>query len=131
MSNDFASKGCFLSGQGALSGGAVDDNQTVLNLRTIIDKMPGGFFIYRADGDEEIVYINKAMLRIFNCDTMEEFKAITGNSFRGIVHPDDLDEVEKSIEQQSAKGGRNPLDRRLWAFYTQRFVWRCILCICR
>ncbi|NBJ91069.1 response regulator [bacterium 1xD42-62] len=69
-------------------------------MRTVIDKMPGGFFIYRADGNEEIIYANEAILRIFNCDTMEEFKELTGNSFRGIVHPDDLDEVEKSIGEQ-------------------------------
>ena len=40
------------------------------------------------------------MLRIFECDTMEEFVELTGNSFRGIVHPDDLEEVEQSIWYQ-------------------------------
>lgn len=64
------------------------------------NKMPGGFFIYRATGDEEILYANKSMLRIFNCDTMEEFREITGNSFRGLVHPDDIDAVERSIREQ-------------------------------
>lgn len=103
MSNDSMSKEYFLSGQCVPFGDAVDADQTVLSMRTVIDKMPGGFFIYRADGDEEIIYANKAMLRIFNCDTMEEFKELTGNSFRGIVHPDDLDEVEESIKQQIAK----------------------------
>ena len=68
-----------------------------------IDKMPGGFFIYRADGKEEILYANKALLRICNCSTMEEFRALTGNSFRGFVHPDDLEDVEKSIEKQIAE----------------------------
>ncbi len=64
------------------------------------EAIPGGFFIYHADGDEELIYFNRAMLRIFGCDTKEEFIAHVNNSFKGIVHPDDLDEVEKSIIQQ-------------------------------
>lgn len=65
-----------------------------------MDEMPGGFLIYYADRGEEIVYANRSLLRIFQCDTMEEFRRHTHNSFRGLVHPDDLDEVEASIAQQ-------------------------------
>ena len=67
-----------------------------------MDKMPGGFLIYCADRGEEILYANQALLRIFQCSTMDEFREHTGNSFRGLVHPDDLDEVEKSIWTQIA-----------------------------
>ncbi len=65
-----------------------------------MDEMPGGFLIYHADGDEEIIYANTALLRIFRCDTLKEFKELTGNSFKGIVHPYDLDAVEESIRKQ-------------------------------
>lgn len=68
--------------------------------RHFMDEMPGGFFIYRADDTEEIIYANKALLRIFQCDTMEEFRELTGNSFKGLVHPEDLDAVEESITEQ-------------------------------
>lgn len=71
-------------------------------LKNFMDEMPGGFFIYRADKSEELIYANAAMLRMFNCTTMEEFRELTGNSFRGIVHPDDLDAVEHSIAEQIA-----------------------------
>lgn len=71
-------------------------------MRQLTDWMPGGFFIYRADGDEELLYANEAMLRLFLCDSEEELWALTGNSFRGIVHPDDLAAVEKSIQEQIA-----------------------------
>lgn len=67
-----------------------------------MDEMPGGFMIYYADGGEEIIYVNKALLRIIQCDTMKEFREWTHNSFRGFVHQDDLDEVEESIIQQIA-----------------------------
>jgi len=66
----------------------------------MIDKMPGGFFIYHADGNEEIIHINRSMLRIFGCDTLEEFKEHTGYTFPGIIYPDDLNRVEESIREQ-------------------------------
>ena len=76
--------------------------KTACEIIDFMDKMPGGFLIYHADGDEEIIYANKALLRIFHCDTMKEFQELTGNSFKGIVHPDDLDAVEQSIKDQIA-----------------------------
>ncbi|MCI8514492.1 MAG: response regulator [Lachnospiraceae bacterium] len=85
--------------------GAAPDRQKFTAVHDIIrfmDKMPGGFLIYHADGDEEIIYANKALLRIFRCDTLEDFRELTGNSFRGIVHPEDLDFVEQSIREQVA-----------------------------
>ena len=74
--------------------------QELTLLKKIMDEMPGGFFIYHAEGNEEIIYANKALLRIFGCSTIEEFRALTGNSFRGIVHPDDYERVEESIRIQ-------------------------------
>lgn len=68
--------------------------------RQILDSMPGGLFVYHADGAEELIYANQAMVRIFGCETMEEFKELTGYSFRGIVHPDDIENVEESIWKQ-------------------------------
>ena len=72
------------------------------NLR-FMEEMPGGVLIYYADGGEEIVYANRALLRIFQCVSMEEFRTLTGNSFRGMVHPEDLEDVERSIREQVAK----------------------------
>lgn len=67
-----------------------------------MDEMPGGFLIYHADDTEKIIYANTALLRIFRCDTLSEFQTLTGNSFKGIVHPEDLDAVEQSITEQIA-----------------------------
>ncbi|SFA89146.1 diguanylate cyclase (GGDEF) domain-containing protein [Acetitomaculum ruminis DSM 5522] len=63
--------------------------------------MPGGFFVYKADWDkEEILYANQDLFDIFECENEEEFKEFTGGSFKGIVHPDDYDYVEKSLYAQ-------------------------------
>lgn len=85
------------------------DEQTLPVIEQISEGMPGGFFIYHADGDEELIYTNGAMLEIFGCDTLEEFKKLTGYTFKGIVHPADIDKVEESIRVQIAHGG-NKLD---------------------
>ena len=78
------------------------DEHTLSGIEPILEGMPGGLFIYHADGDEELMYINSAVLRIFGCDTEEEFRSLTGYTFRGMVHPDDIDEVERSIQIQIA-----------------------------
>ena len=76
--------------------------ETVLEMINFMDEMPGGFLIYYAEHDEKIIYANKALLRIFQCNSFQDFQELTGNSFRGIVHPEDLDRVEMSIWEQIA-----------------------------
>ncbi len=83
------------------------NEQTLPVIEQITDGMPGGFFIYHADGNEELIYANKAMIGIFGCSSMEDFIEYIGGSFRGLVHPEDLDQVENSIHSQismSSKG---------------------------
>ena len=65
-----------------------------------IDHLPGGFLIYRATATEEIIYANKALIRMFGCKDIKEFYKYTGKSFRGLVYKDDYEEVTNSINQQ-------------------------------
>ena len=74
--------------------------QTALEFVRFIDEIPGGFLIYKAYGNEEIIYANKALIKIFRCSTLQEFREFTGNTFRGVVLPVDLDAVENSIQRQ-------------------------------
>ena len=62
--------------------------------------MPGGFFIYRAAGDEELIYVNQAAMEIYGCEDLDEFKALTGYTFRGMVYPEDYDSISASIDHQ-------------------------------
>ena len=77
---------------------------TLAVVEQIGSHMPGGFFIYRAGGGEELLYANRAVLRIYGCDTMDEFKALTGFTFRGMLHPEDYDAIHASIDQQITDG---------------------------
>lgn len=83
--------------------------KTAYEMVRFMEEIPGGFMVYRADGDERIVYANMGLLRIFRCESWERFQELTGGSFRGVVHPEDLDEVEESIWRQIA-GSQYDLD---------------------
>ncbi len=74
--------------------------KSAYELIKFFDEMPGGFFIYCADEEERILYVNNAVLRIFGCSDREEFDKLTGGSFKGFVYPDDLQAVEDSIAEQ-------------------------------
>ena len=69
-------------------------------IEQITEGMPGGFFIYRAYGDEGLIYANRALIRMYGCDDLEEFQRYTGYTFPGLVHPEDIRQVEQSIHQQ-------------------------------
>ena len=74
------------------------------------EQIPGGFFIYRADEKMELLYVNNAVLRIFGCETRAEFNELTGNSFAGLVHPEDYETIRSSIERQIAETGNEKRD---------------------
>lgn len=62
--------------------------------------LPGGFFIYKADKEGKLLYANKAIFDIFGCDGPEDFKKLTDFTFRGMVHPEDYDNISASITEQ-------------------------------
>ena len=66
----------------------------------VAESIPGGYFSYHADGNLEIISFNREMLNLFDCNTAEEFRSHVGNSFKGIVAPEDFEHVQQSIEHQ-------------------------------
>ena len=69
--------------------------------------MPGGFFIYRAEQPEELIYANQAVFDIFGCKDLEEFKEHTGYTFKGMLHPEDYKKISDSIVEQIEKNSDN------------------------
>ena len=59
--------------------------------------MPGGFFIYKAAGEKELLYINKAAIGIFGCETLDEFRELTGFTFPGMIYPEDYAQIADTI----------------------------------
>lgn len=78
----------------------INRNGGAMSTTSILSRMPGGFFIYSASDNERIVEINEAAIEMFGCETLDEFVELTGNSFKGIVHPEDYDRVQNEINEQ-------------------------------
>ena len=71
--------------------------------------MPGGFFIYTAAEPQELLYANQAVHQIFGCANEAEFRELTGNTFRGMLHPEDEAAIISSIDQQ-IEGNEDNMD---------------------
>ena len=83
-------------------------NETTLSVVEEIGRhMPGGFFIYKAGGNEELLYVNNEVIRTFGCEDLDDFKALTGYTFKGMIHPDDYDEVSAAISRQMSTNEEN------------------------
>lgn len=63
--------------------------------------LPGGFFIYDAEGAEEIYFAEQNVIELFGCKSIAELRELTNNSFRGMVHPDDIDRIQNDIQAQT------------------------------
>ena len=81
--------------------------QTLPLVKEIGEHMPGGFFIYKAESPEELLYANKAALHIYGCKNLDEFKQHTGYTFKGMVHPEDYRAISESIVKQINAGEDN------------------------
>ncbi|MBQ4282689.1 MAG: PAS domain-containing protein, partial [Lachnospira sp.] len=62
--------------------------------------MDEGFFAYSALESEEVLYANPQVLHIYGCKTVDEFKEYVGGTFKGMVHPDDLNRIRSEIAEQ-------------------------------
>ncbi len=76
------------------------NEQTMTFIEELGRHMPGGFFIYKSEGDGEIIYANDAMVRLFGCDDADDFRKHTGNTFKGMLYPDDYAKVSASVDDQ-------------------------------
>lgn len=63
---------------------------------------PAGFFSYCFKGEGNLTSVNKNVAYMFGCETVEEFRKYVGNTFKGMVHPDDWERVDREIKDQIA-----------------------------
>ena len=68
--------------------------------------LPGGFFIYEAEGDEKILFADTNVINLFGCDTFNEFLEFVNGTFKGMVHPEDLYKIENQIQAQTVFGDK-------------------------
>ena len=61
----------------------------------------------------KITYVNDNILKLYRCEDMEAFVKLTNGSFRGMVHPKDLERVESEIKRQIASGTYDYVEYRI------------------
>ena len=66
--------------------------------------LPGGFFIYENSGNDEILFADENVIRMYGCETYEEFLEYTNHSFAGMVHPEDYNKIQNQIQAQTMFG---------------------------
>ena len=88
----------------------MDEGQIMPAIRWMAEQVPGGFFVYRDDEEQELIFANSICYRLFGCKDEAEFRELTGFRFRGLVHPEDYDRVQASIESQIESPDSNNLD---------------------
>ncbi len=69
--------------------------------------MPGGFFVYEAGEGERLLYASDSMAKLFNCDSISDFRSYVGNSFKGIVHEEDYERINETINRQQFETPQN------------------------
>lgn len=65
-------------------------------------KTPGGFFSYNASGEGSLTEVDKSIAHMFGCKSIPDFLDYVGNTFKGMVHPEDWERVEHEIKEQIA-----------------------------
>ena len=65
-----------------------------------LSSIMSGFFIYRADDSTELLYINDAVLDLYDCETEDEFKELSGGTFKGMILPADHPDAKALILTQ-------------------------------
>lgn len=66
--------------------------------------LPGGFFIYNNDEKEELIYVQENIVNMYGCDSLDDFREFTHNSFKGMVHPEDYNRIQNQIQAQTVFG---------------------------
>lgn len=75
-------------------------NLNTFKLDEITTGIPGGFFIYRNNEEQNILYVNNEILRLYECNDIEEFMNYVNGSFLNMVYEEDLNSTLYQINDQ-------------------------------
>lgn len=78
----------------------IENEENLIKLEEAAEFLPIGFFIYHADEDEELITYNHQLCKLYGCENDKEFQELTKNTFKGMVHPEDLKIVKQDIDRQ-------------------------------
>lgn len=70
------------------------------NLSEVAGSMPGGMLVCKATEDQEILFANRAMIDLLECDSFEDFMHYTGGTFFSILYPGEEETLRKEFKRQ-------------------------------
>lgn len=81
------------------------------NLSDLSNSMPGAMLVCRATEDQEILFANRGMIDLLECDNFEDFMHYTGGTFFSILHEGEERAMKKEFHRQlDEKGNKNHTD---------------------
>lgn len=81
------------------------------NLSEVAGSMPGGMVVCRATKDQEILFANRGMIDLLECDSFEDFMHYTGGTFMSILYPGEEEALKKEFQRQlNEKGNEKQTD---------------------
>lgn len=97
-------------------------------LKDISKNLPGAFLIYIADqNNDRILFANHELIKLAECEDMEDFMEFTKGRFRNLIHPDEQESVEKSIWRQITTHQDGTNDYVRFRFATKEGGYRQVL----
>ena len=76
-----------------------------ITIEKLAANLPGTLLVYRANENEDIIFVSDDITNIFECDSVQDFMRFTGGSFANIVYPEDVEEISSIIKEQIAATG--------------------------
>ncbi len=68
------------------------------------DMMDGGAFIYGADNEHKLLYVNDYLVRMFECDDTDDLMRYVNACYDGMIHDPESMLILKDIEEQLEEG---------------------------
>lgn len=87
----------------ASAAGPAEASDALMLAREFLGNFPGGMFRYLAEGPDTLDCVSAGMLSLFGCADTAAFSELTGDTFTGLVHPDDRERVLREIREQVAE----------------------------
>ena len=87
----------------ASAAGPAEASDALMLAREFLGNFPGGMFRYLAEGPDTLDCVSAGMLSLFGCADAAAFSELTGDTFTGLVHPDDRERVLREIREQVAE----------------------------
>lgn len=75
-------------------------DQLSFNLSDVANHLPGGVLVLKATENEEILFANKVMVDILECDDYEDFMKYTGGNLFSVIYPEDRTVMRKEFHRQ-------------------------------